>query len=84
MFITALQGADIDWAWSSATTICLLTFAGISAITFVIWERFVTLQWKATVPVMTWRFTSRKCIGMFMYESSPLRDYSVHTIADRC
>ncbi|KAF2235166.1 MFS general substrate transporter [Viridothelium virens] len=66
LFVTALQEADIDWNWNSVPSICLLTFASVSAILFVLWERFVTLHWKDVVPVLTWKFTSRKCIGMFM------------------
>ena len=69
MFVTALQGADIMWAWSSPATICLLVFSGVFAALFVFWERFISLHWKDIVPVLTWRFTTRRCLGMFMYES---------------
>ncbi|KAI9706730.1 MAG: hypothetical protein M1820_004700 [Bogoriella megaspora] len=66
MLVTALEGGVVDWSWRSATSISLLTIAGIVAIVFVVWERFVTLHRGNIVPVMTWRFTTRKCIGMFM------------------
>ena len=69
MFVTALQGADIMWAWSSPATICLLVFSGACATLFIFWERFISLHWKDIVPVLTWKFTTRRCLGMFMYVS---------------
>ena len=68
-FVTPLQGADVTWSWSSPITICLLVFAGISTILFIIWERYITKYWEDTVPVLTWKFATRKCLGMFMYDS---------------
>ena len=69
MLVAALQGAGITWAWSSPASICLFIFASISTICFIFWERFISLHRKDTVPVLTWEFATRKCLGMFMYGS---------------
>jgi len=64
-----VQGAGVLWAWSSVTAICLLILAGLSTVLFVFWERYISIAWKNTVPVLTWKFITRRCIGMLMYVS---------------
>lgn len=78
-FVAALENAGSRYPWKSAFVISLLVISGILWITFLAWERKVTLAAKAREPVFPWRFVqSHVWVGMLLYARNaipPLHRY---------
>ncbi|KAJ0418663.1 MFS general substrate transporter [Aspergillus carlsbadensis] len=55
LFVTALQEANVTYAWSSALVIGFLAVSGVLGITFVIWEWYIGSRRKGLVePMFPW------------------------------
>ena len=65
LFVTALQEADVHYAWDSALFIGFLVIAGLSFVVFVFWERFISLTIMDYTPILAWNFFTRRCSGLF-------------------
>lgn len=65
-FVAALQEGSVAFPWRSAVVIALLAVSGISLISFTLWERFLTIHNKTSVPVLSWNLATRRSIGLFM------------------
>lgn len=63
--VTALQEADASYPWNSALVVCLLVLSGVSAIAFVIWERYITKSSTSILPILTYRFANRRFMAIF-------------------
>ncbi|TVY80405.1 MFS thioclapurine efflux transporter tcpA [Lachnellula suecica] len=63
--VSAIQEGGVDYAWKSGFEISFLIIAGIGWISFLLWERKITLFSKTTEPVFPWRLIkSRVWMGM--------------------
>lgn len=82
--VTALEEADVQYAWDSAFVIVVLALSAISWIAFLAWSRRVTRIEGKREPVFPWRFvTSRVCIGLLMYSSLHLDTRARHLLWTR-
>ncbi|KAF2800543.1 MFS multidrug transporter-like protein [Melanomma pulvis-pyrius CBS 109.77] len=66
-FVTALLEASTKFQWSSPPTISLLVISGVLAISFLVWERYITLYSRTQEPIFPWRFVhNRAWMGMLL------------------
>ncbi|KAF2174701.1 MFS general substrate transporter [Zopfia rhizophila CBS 207.26] len=68
LLTTGLLEGGVQWEWSSAQSIVILTISGILWIVFFWWERLVTLKedWRQE-PMFPWRFLhNRQWMGVLL------------------
>ncbi|KAF2807322.1 MFS general substrate transporter [Mytilinidion resinicola] len=66
-FVTSLLESSTKYSWSSAPTIVLLVISVALAISFISWERYITLGSNMPEPIFPWRFVyNRAWMGMLL------------------
>ncbi|KAF2492665.1 MFS general substrate transporter [Lophium mytilinum] len=66
-FVTSLLESSTAFSWSSAPTIVLLVLSAALAISFVLWERYITNRPNMQEPIFPWRFVhNRAWMGMLL------------------
>ena len=64
--VTALQEANVSYAWDATVIVDLLLVSGLFFVLFILWERFVSLRLLSVTPVLSWTLAERRSLGLFM------------------